>query len=54
MTKNDTTFSRMRSSDHLGDSKMSKKDIPRRRVFMSVMRYNILTKLGTLIHDDYG
>ena len=30
--KNDTTFVRMRSSDHLGDSKMSKKGTLLRRI----------------------
>ena len=30
--KNDTTFVRMRSGDHLGDPKMSKKDTALRRI----------------------
>ena len=30
--KNDTTFVRMRSGDHLGDAKMSKKDTSLRRI----------------------
>ena len=30
--KNDTTFVRMRSGDHLGDAKMSKKGTSRRRI----------------------
>ena len=30
--KNDTTFVRMRSGDHLGDAKMSKKGTPLRSV----------------------
>ena len=30
--KNDTTFVRMRSRDHLGDAKMSKKDTSLRRI----------------------
>ena len=31
-TKNDTTFVRMRSGDHLGDAKMSKKGTSLRRI----------------------
>ena len=31
--KNDATFVRMRSSDHLGDAKMSKKGTSRRRIY---------------------
>ena len=30
--KDDTTFVRMRSGDHLGDAKMAKKGTPRRRI----------------------
>ena len=30
--KNDTTFARMRSGDHLGDAKMSKKGTSLRRI----------------------
>ena len=30
--KNDTTFVRMRSADHLGDAKMSKKGTSLRRI----------------------
>ena len=30
--KKDTTFVRMRSGDHLGDAKMSKKDTSLRRI----------------------
>ena len=30
--KNDTTFVRMRSGDHLGDAKMSKKSTSLRRI----------------------
>ena len=32
MKKNDTTFVRMRSGDHLGDAKMSKKGTSLRRI----------------------
>ena len=34
--KNDTTFVRMRSGDHLGDAKMSKKGTSLRRTFLLI------------------
>ena len=44
----------MRSSDHFNlASKMSKKDTHVVE-FKSVSLQNILTKLGTLVHDAYG
>ena len=37
--KNDTAFVRMRSGDHLGDAKMSKKGTPLHRIY-SFIRFN--------------
>ena len=34
--KNDTTFVRMRSGDHLGDAKMSKKGTSLRRIYFFI------------------
>ena len=38
--KNDTTFVRMRSGDHLGDAKMSKKRAPRSVEFNFFINYD--------------
>ena len=35
--KNDTTFGRMRSGDHLGDAKMSKKGTSLRRIILFLL-----------------
>ena len=53
MLKNDTTFSHMRSSDHLEDSKMSIKDIHAAE-FKCVTLKTILSKLSSLNYDVYG